>query len=311
VITATPGRWWVYQRERFPILAHGPLVAAFSFSGVCYSLLLRGQPGAPALPAVLAAFVTSLLFFLQLRIADEFKDFEEDSRYRPYRAVPRGLVRLHELGIIGVAAGLVQIAFAVWLQPAMILLLLPTWLYLALMCREFFVREWLKKHAFTYMWSHMMIMPLIDFYVTSCDWRGAQARPPEGLLWFLLVSFFNGLVIELGRKIRAPEDEEVGVETYTALWGRPTAIAAWLTALGLTTVFAALATARIGFLVPAACLLGVLLTIAALIAVRFLRSPVSKTARPFELFSGIWTLLMYLSVGAVPWAVRYFHLVRG
>lgn len=313
MITGAPSRWWIYQRERFPVLAHGPLVAAFSFSGVCYSMLLRGKSGAPALPAVAAAFVTALLFFLQLRIADEFKDFDEDSLYRPYRAVPRGLVGLGELGVVGVAAGLVQIAFAIWLKPAMILLLLPVWLYLALMCREFFVRDWLKSHPFTYMWTHMMIMPLIDFYVTSCDWRGATAGyprgAPDGLLWFLLVSFFNGIVIEIGRKIRAPADEETGVETYTVLWGRSTAVVAWLTALGLTTVFAGLAAAQIRFLGPSACLLAALISIAALIAARFLRNPVSGNAKAFELFSGIWTLLMYLSLGAAPWAAKYFHLV--
>ena len=308
MIAGTPPRWWVYQQERFPIFAHGPLVAAFSFSGVCYSLLLRGQTGTPTVASVVTAFVTALLFFLQLRIADEFKDFEEDNRCRPYRAVPRGLVRLSELGIVGVAAGLVQLALAVWLQPAMILLLLPVWLYLALMCREFFVRRWLKAHPFTYMWTHMMIMPLIDLYVTSCDWRGASAKPPEGLLWFLLVSFFNGIAIEIGRKIRAPEDEEPGVETYTVLWGRNGAVFAWLTALCLTAVFAGLAAARIHFLVPAFGLLATLLTIAALLPARFLNDPVTRNAKAFELFSGIWTLLMYLSLGAVPWLLKHYHL---
>ena len=56
------------------------------------------------------AFATAFLFFLQLRIADEFKDFEEDSRYRPYRPVPRGLVRLRELGWLGAAAACLQLA---------------------------------------------------------------------------------------------------------------------------------------------------------------------------------------------------------
>ena len=36
---------------------------------------------APSAAALGVAFVTSLLFFLQLRIADEFKDFEEDARF--------------------------------------------------------------------------------------------------------------------------------------------------------------------------------------------------------------------------------------
>ena len=94
-------RWWTYQRERFPILAHGILIASFSFSAVCFSSLLRGQTELPRLSSIFVAFVTAFLFFLQLRIADEFKDFEEDARYRPYRAVPRGLVTLRELGGLG------------------------------------------------------------------------------------------------------------------------------------------------------------------------------------------------------------------
>ena len=84
-------RWWTYQRERFPLAAHGPLIAAFSFCAVSYSRMLRGETGLPPWPALLTAFVICLLFFLQLRIADEFKDIEEDTRWRPYRAVPRGL----------------------------------------------------------------------------------------------------------------------------------------------------------------------------------------------------------------------------
>jgi 4-hydroxybenzoate polyprenyltransferase len=70
------------------------------------------------------------------------------------------------------------------------------------------------------------------------------AAPHAGLAWFLIVSFFNGVVIEVGRKIRAPQDEEVGVETYTALWGRPQAIMAWLGALLLTAISAWLAAAH-------------------------------------------------------------------
>src|SRR5438128_2976295 len=131
-------RWWVYQRERFPILAHGLLIAAFSFSAVCFSALLRGQVVLPSATTVTVAFGTAFLFFLQLRIADEFKDFEEDSRYRPYRAVPRGLVSLRELGILGAAAALVQLLLGLALDPSLLMLLAVAWVYLALMSKEFF-----------------------------------------------------------------------------------------------------------------------------------------------------------------------------
>ena len=97
-------RWWVYQRERFPLLGHGPLIAAFSFSALSFSTMLRGERQWPSPAAFLVAFATCFLFFLQLRLADEFKDFEEDSRYRPYRPVPRGLVTLRELAWVGVGS---------------------------------------------------------------------------------------------------------------------------------------------------------------------------------------------------------------
>ena len=35
-------------------------------------------------------FVVAFLQFLMVRIIDEFKDYEEDKKYRPYRPVPRG-----------------------------------------------------------------------------------------------------------------------------------------------------------------------------------------------------------------------------
>src|SRR5436305_7415046 len=223
-------RWWVYQRERFPVVAHGLLIAAFSSSAVCFSALLRSQQSnrieTPHPLSLLVAFGTAFLFCLQLRIADEFKGCDEDSRYRPYRPVPRGLVRLRELAGVFVLAALLQLGLALWLEPSLLLLLVPTWTYLALMSKEFFVAEWLKRRHILYMLSHMAIIPLVDFYATACDWWPAPAEgdgpartAPRGLIWFVVVSYFNGLVIEIVRKVRGPQDGEVGVNTYSAHWG--------------------------------------------------------------------------------------------
>jgi len=205
---------------------------------------------------------------------------------------------------VAVVGGVVQVGRALWLSPALLPFLLLVWAYLGLMSREFFVSRWLKAHPFTYMWTHMLILPLIDLYGTACDWRVADAAPPVGLAFLLTVSFCNGFVVEIGRKIRAPEDEEVGVETYSALWGRPRAVAVWYTALVVTALFAFLAALVIHFAIPAAVLLIVLLAAAAVIAVRFLHATVSRRAKLVELISGVWTLLMYLSLGAIPLLVK-------
>lgn len=300
-------RWWVYQRERFPIAAHGPLVAAFSLSAVSYSRLLRGESTLPGFLATFVAFATCLLFFLQLRIADEFKDFEDDSKYRPYRAVPRGLVSLKSLGILGIATALIQAMLAVWLKPSLLILLGIVWTYFALMSKEFFVGDWLKKRHVLYLLSHMMIMPLVDLYATACDWWADGIEPPPGLIWFLIVSYFNGVNIEVGRKIRAPLDEEVGVDTYSAVWGRQLAVAVWLGDLLVTAGCAAFAAHLIGWLTPMLVVLIVLLLAAATIGLMFLRRPTKLGSKRIEAMAGVWTLVMYLVLGAVPLAWRWWH----
>ena len=293
-------RWWIYQRERFPLFAHGPLILAFSLCALCFSSLLRGADHFPAWPVIAVAFLSSLCSFLHLRLADEFKDIEEDTRHRPYRPVPRGLVTLRELGILWIITGLLQLALAISLSIRLVPFLLVTWLYLGLMSREFFCRSWLKAHPFTYMWTHMFIMPLVDFYATACDWLISSGHPPTGLYWFVVVSFFNGFIIEIGRKIRAPGDEEPGVETYSVLWGRTRAVGAWLLAMVLTCGAALIAAGKIGFPVPVAVILGALIAGAIIISFRFLADP--RSGKLFETWSGLWTLCLYLVLGVVPLA---------
>jgi 4-hydroxybenzoate polyprenyltransferase len=301
-------RWWVYQRERFPIFVHSPIILAFSLSAVSYSALLRGAGALPGWKPCFVAFANSFLTFLQLRIADEFKDFEEDSRFRPYRPVPSGLIKLRELGWIWIACIVMQLLLALWLSPRLVPLLVGTWIYLGLMSREFFARAWLKARPITYMVSHMAIMPIVDLYTTSCDWVPlGYRRPPSGLLWFLLVSYCNGVVLEIGRKIRTPADEETGVETYSFLWGRRRAVVVWLAIMTLTAAFAVEAARSIAFGLPAAILLGSLVLISAVLGARFLAAEVPGRGKSLEASGGLWSLILYLTLGVIPIALRFWR----
>jgi 4-hydroxybenzoate polyprenyltransferase len=302
-------RWWIYQRERFPLASHAPVIAAFSFCMVSYSSLVRGSLRVPDVRELLVACVTAFIFFLQMRIADEYKDHEIDTLYRPYRPVPRGLISLRELGVVGIVGGGVQLALALWLSPALLPFLLGTWLYLGLMTREFFVSTWLKAHPRVYMWTHMLILPLIDLYGTACNWRTEGAAAPTALIFLLCVSFCNGFVLEIGRKIRSPRDEETGVETYSALWGRKQAVGAWYGALLITALGAALAASQTGFALAESVLVLALLAGAAAIAILFLRCPLPGRGKQIEIFSGSWTLLVYLSLGALP--LVWLLIVKG
>ena len=306
--TPSSKRWWIYQRERFPILAHSPVILAFSLSAISYSALLRGAETLPGWQPCAVAFLSSVLSFLQLRLADEFKDFEEDSRYRPYRPVPRGLVTLRELGWVWIGCIAVQLALCLWLKPRLLVLLAITWLYLGLMTKEFFARRWLKARPVVYMVSHMGILPLVDFYATGCDWASiGYLRPPAGLLWFLPVSFLNGMVVEIGRKIRSPQDEETGVETYSFLWGRRRAVLVWLAIMMATAALAYMAAREIRFGLPEVGILSAAIAIAGGFAYGFLRRLGSGQGKHLETMAGVWSLVLYLSLGVLPLALRFWR----
>lgn len=293
-------RWWVYLQERFPVIKNGLLIAVFSSSAVSYSFLLRGGVSIPCTTSLIVAFVCIFIFFLQLRIIDEFKDFADDSLYRAYRPIPRGLISLNELGWVGMVSAIIQLGLSLYLTPALALILGAVWFYLALMSQEFFVSQWLKSHPLIYMLSHMVIVPLINLYGTACDWLVVNATIPSNSLWFLLTSFFNGMVIEIGRKIRVPDDEEFGVETYSKLWGYEKASGVWLLVLGLTAACACEAAIQIKFATPIICLLTTLF-IFALLTVRYLLDkPITERANLIEKMSGLWALFVYFGLGVAP-----------
>jgi 4-hydroxybenzoate polyprenyltransferase len=250
----------------------------------------------------LTAFGVCLLMFLQLRVADEFKDAGEDARWRPYRPVPRGLVKLRELRVLFGIAALAQVGLVLALDPRLLWVLAVAWIYLALMSVEFFCREWLKKRPVIYLVTHMGIMPLVDFFGTACEWMPRGSQAPAGLGWFLAASFFNGIVIEIGRKLRQPGDEEDGVETYSRLWGRPGGVSVWIGALVLTLVCAAMAAARIHFMVPVLVALAGVLCLALSVVPSYLRGALA--GKRIEAISAVWTLTLYLMLGLVPLVFR-------
>jgi 4-hydroxybenzoate polyprenyltransferase len=294
-------RWWVYQRERFPLFRHGLLIATVCFAVWVFSLPKGEMPAPSALARLAAAYAAAFLFFLQLRIADEFKDFEEDRCCRPYRPVPRGLVRLGELRAVASAAAVVQAFLSLGMGPRLLLPLSAVWTYMLLMTKEFFAPAWLKRHAVIYLFSHTLILPLIYLYVSACGWLGSGFSPPGGLGFLLAFGFCSGLVVEIGRKVWAPADEIPGVQTYSRLWGYRAATAVWMGAVLAAAVFGMLAAGRSGFPVP---LFGLVigLGMAGLPGVRrFLVRALHGDAERIERMSGIFTLMTHIGLGLTVW----------
>lgn len=292
-------KYQVYLSERFPLKTHIPIIAIFSFSAICYSLSASEETVFIPWLDYLNAFLLTFSIFLLLRISDEFKDHEDDMKYRKYLPVPRGLVSLKNLKGIAILLLIVQLII-ISLNPNFAMTFLISMFYLGLMFKEFFVEDWLKKNQLAYVFSHMLIIPLVDLVASSAHWSMAGINPPSALGWFFVVSFFNGILLEIGRKIKLPENEEEGVVSYSKLWGMKNSVYVWLAILLLTLSLAFAAALAINSPFWVYLLLSVFALGGSFTAFRFLLNPTQKKSKMIENASGLWTMGMYLNLGALP-----------
>ncbi len=296
-------RLWTYQAERFPVLKNGLLIAVFASSGVTLSAVLarRTLPNLAAYGC--AAFVAFGLFF-QLRVADEVKDADEDRRFRPERPVPRGLVTLRVLVTLALGIAVLQALAAGMYAPRLLGLLLVVWVWMGLMAVEFFVPAWLRAQPLAYLVSHMVVMPLIDLWITGVEWLPRAGMPPFGLLPALLLSFANGCVLEIGRKTWAPESERPGVETYSSLWGSGTAARCWLGTLSVAGILVWLTGASAGASWPMAVIAIMAFALASSAARSFIACPTVAAQHRLDTSAGLWVLTSYATLGLVPLLMR-------
>jgi len=269
-------KWNTYQKERFPLGIYSLLIltltlAAASIAGNYYSIV--------------EAFLMALGIFMLLRIADEFKDYEDDCKYRSYRAVPRGLITLKELAVLALFIVTIEGFLAYVTQTIFSFTFL--FIYYLFMSKEFFMPKWLKRHPKVYLFSHMMIMPLIAFVILSAQGGFMSDKVTN----FMALAFFNGLVLEVGRKIRQSDEEEEGVETYSFLWGKKRALRFWKITLFLSLLaFSSIVTHWILFLALLAFFIFLIF-----VAKKFNDSDELK-AKKIETLSGVWLLLTYLTI---------------
>ena len=209
-----------YLAERFPLLGHGVLIFSFYSSNQFLAHAL-GQPSEPMRYDLnsLCGYLTILCFFLHLRVIDDHKDYAADCRHFPDRVLQRGVVTLNELKLLGGAAIVLEFIFAALCGSATVIAVLTVFLFSLLMLKEFFVADWLKQRFLVYASVHMLIMPLLAMVVYSFATRQTLWEAPRWYWLYSFVGFFVAFNWEVSRKIRAPEEEIDGVDSYTRLFG--------------------------------------------------------------------------------------------
>ena len=321
----------IYLNERFPLGKNSFFVLIFTLSGYIYTSLLynskimylftNGVKIGIFQYKIIALFIIIFMFFFQLRITDEFKDYEEDLKYRAYRPVQRGIISLKTLGKIGIATVITQIILAHVIDPEIIYFMIFVWIYMFLMAKEFFIKKWLTKRILIYALSHVVIMVFITLVIVEAT----QYIVPKNIFdvfilqWYkhnidfaliplFALNYLNGIVLEIGRKTRRADEEEHGVQTYSKLWGRKKAVVIlsllfiieyFLVILGLAHTY------KEYFLFGGLTLL-VILIVSIYFMVKFLKKNLS--GKIVETVSGLWIIFSSMSLGLLPYFV--FSLIK-
>ncbi len=202
------------------MLANGLLIFSFYSSNqfLAHALSRPGEPMRYDFSS-LCGFLTILCFFLHTRIFDDHKDYAADSRFFPDRVLQRGVVTLGELKFLAALAIVLEFACAIVCGPAALVALSVAFAFSLLMLKEFFVADWLKKRFLLYASVHMLIMPLLAMTVWSFATKQYFWEIPLWYWLYSMVSFFLAFNWEVSRKIRVPEEEIEGVDSYTRLFG--------------------------------------------------------------------------------------------
>ena len=333
----------IYLNERFPLGKNSLFVLIFTLSGYIYAGLLYNSKIIKSILSkevnrvplfwgkeidkvpiiwykLFPLFIIIFMFFFQLRITDEFKDYEEDLKYRPYRPVQRGIISLKALGKIGIATIIIQIILAHVINPKLIYFMLLVWIYMFLMTKEFFIKNWLTERILIYALSHVVIMIFITLVILKGTGYILESHFLEtlylsleryeknifiGLIPLFALNYLNGIVLEIGRKTRKANEEEYGVQTYSKLWGRKKAvfILCILYAIEYILVLLGLSNMYKEFFMTGTLILTITLVISIYFMIKFLKKDL--TGKIPENISGIWILISSMNMGLIQYAVFY------
>ena len=222
--------WLTYVKERFSIPVHLILVSGLSATGVAASHEWKWPP-------FVIAFVCFMIFFFQLRLMDEFKDYDKDRTAHPKRPLPRGLlkpaaVRKVILGIQLLLFVLAGIQIAIPERQLGGLVFTGVVAYLWLMYKEFYVGHRLARYPFWYAVTHQLILFPMLAYPTALIQPDRFTHVETWLAGLVVFGAFFSY--EICRKLN-PKAHPI-LKTYLSLHG-PIWVATVVTAFSLLSIY--------------------------------------------------------------------------
>lgn len=212
-----------YQRERFPvvILAASFLPAILSSGAVTV--------GHTPLLSVLIALVASLAYLFHIRVIDEHRDFEHDTLHHSSRPVQRGVISKKELRRADVAAVTLLLLLSVYAGFTAFILALGMLAYAYVAEHEFFLGEHIRRRFFLYNGINLIQMFALQLFVYAVFTDPFPFTPLVAA--HFLFTALGTVIFEFVRKIKRPEEDGTGKDTYTGRLGLTKALSVFLVLL--------------------------------------------------------------------------------
>lgn len=289
------GRFMMWIHERFPLL-NAPFF--FLLFIVSYTVAVEAENKAVFFSwNVIAGCLASWSCFLLIRIFDEHKDYLIDCTYHPGRVLQRGGITLRHLKIAGIACIALQLVTSMAVDRGIgggTLAWGVMFIWICLMGKEFFIGTWLNQYFTLYAISHMLVMPLIIWWLANIAIPGVILSAPVKIL--MLLSFIAGFIFEITRKYKGPDEERENIPTYSSLYGIKTVFTI-LVLLASIMLFIQLwllhaTTGNIAF--PSLIPLVIFYLLSLYQLTSFLRRPCARNRKRNEAIIGLYMIVGYL-----------------
>ncbi|MCK5875322.1 MAG: hypothetical protein KAG82_11570 [Alcanivoracaceae bacterium] len=304
-----PQRLGAWFNERFPP-ANALLFFILYLTCAVIARQLQGQITLSFADVVGALVAWS--WFLLLRIFDEHKDYQIDLHNHPQRILQSGLITLGHLRLLGAVAIASQILWSLYLdhwQPgAALLAWAMMFAWTCLMGKEFFCGDWLEKRLTLYAFSHMLVMPLIVWWLANLGVPGLA--PSATIIWLMALAFVSGFAFEITRKTKGAGEERDSVDSYSRIFGaRGAVLVILLLALAMLAIQILLVWQLAGMLpLWALAILLIALGLPLLTLKRYWQQPTENARKHNEAAIALLMLIGYAVTIAVAISVAPFNL---
>lgn len=210
-ILTTTKNFYIYQKERFPIVVLGlSFLPAILSSGAVVASQAEFK-------FVLIALIVSVAYLLHVRIIDEFRDYKHDLRHHKERPVSSGVISLKELRVIDWLAIVAVPLVSLYGGPEALLIAVAMLLYSYFARKEFFLGLQFRRYFYLYNAVNLVQMLLLQILVYII------ANPSFSFTTLVTVHFLftttGTIIFEFLRKVKSPGNDGTGKDTYTWFLG--------------------------------------------------------------------------------------------